>query len=145
MVSPVPPALPISGGDRDVWAPKLNAVLQWGIDSIAAINLASTVHGPTTVSGSVTVDFATGGVQFLDLTGDVTSLTFTNLPSGGSTASLWIRQAGSGGYTVTWPNTVHWPNGTPAVVTTNLGRRDLYTFAVYSGGLYLTSASTGLL
>lgn len=146
MVSATPPSLPVSGGDRDVWGPKLNSYLQCGADSITALNLLKTIRGPVSVSGAVTVNFALAGVHFLDLTGNVTSMTLQNIPDGGSSVQIWVRQSGSGNYTVAWPASIHWPGGNVApVVTANLGRVDLYTFTVYSGLLYNTAQSKGLL
>jgi hypothetical protein len=66
-----------------------------------------TFYQEGSVSGDITIDFANGYYQELTLTGDVTSLAFSNGPASGEGKSVVVDfvQGGSGSYTVTFTST----------------------------------------
>ena len=48
---------------------------------------------------------------------------------------MLIKQDGSGGRAITWPNNIYWPGGTTAPThTTTANRGDLWTFFTKDGG-----------
>jgi hypothetical protein len=84
---------------------------QGGIYSLGNItmngtgNLIMKAYQETVVSGAgtggaITINVNNGTIQKLTLTSNITGLTFTNMPAGGS-VTLIITQGGSGGYTLT--------------------------------------------
>ena len=77
-------------------------------------------------TGTFTIDWSKGNVQYLTLTGN-TTLTFIN-PFAGMRCILQI----AGAYTPTFPSTVRWSAGTTPTATATSGNKDLYSF-VYSG------------
>ena len=83
------------------------------------------------VTGTATIDWGKGNVQYVTLTGN-TTFTFTN-PAAGMRHLLHV----AGAYTPTFPSTVRWSGGTTPTATASAGHKDIYTF-VYSGkeGLY---------
>ena len=100
-----------------------------------------------TISGAVTLDRKAGGVQFMTLAGNVTSITFANWPASGtaSTLRLVIAQDGTGSRTVTWPASVKWPGGTSPVLSTAANAVDIVDLASRDGGstFHATIAGTG--
>lgn len=68
--------------------------------------------------GTKNLDWFSADVFVITLTGN-TTLTFSNVSA--STKTLVFKQAGAGGYTVTWPATVKWPAGTPPTIETAIG------------------------
>lgn len=76
-------------------------------------------------TGTKTIDWSNGNVQYVTLTGN-TTFTFTNPISGGRYV-LHVASA----FTPTWPSGVRWPSSVTPTPTAVLGRKDVYTF-VYS-------------
>lgn len=95
-----------------------------------------TYSAPGGVSGAVTVDMAGHSVFAYNLTGNITSLTISNIPPGGYMAALTfiLTQAGSGGYTVAWPGTVKWPGGVAPTLTATVGKLDIITLVTIDAG-----------
>lgn len=70
--------------------------------------------GFTNASGVVALDLSTGRVFQSTLTGSITSLSFTNIPSQTEYSASWswvLRVDATGGYTVTGTPTVEWADG----------------------------------
>lgn len=65
------------------------------------------------ITGAATIDAANGGTQILTLTGNVSSITISNLDSGGSLDIILI-QDGTGGRTIAWPAAWYWPTSEAA-------------------------------
>ncbi len=78
------------------------------------------------VTGTATIDFNNGNVQYATMTGNVT-LTFSNPKAGGR----YVLQL-AGAFTPTFPGTVRWSGGTTPTATVSAGHKDIYTF-IYSG------------
>ena len=87
-------------------------------------------------SGSQTVDLALGNEHRWTLTGDVTTVTLTGATNGVvCTVVLALTQGGSGGYNVTWPSSIAWPNSAkPHLIGTPVGSTDYVTLITYDGG-----------
>lgn len=77
----------------------------------------------------LTIDFDNGNEHHITLTRN-TTLSLKN-PAAGAHYTIMIA-TGAGGYTVSWPATVRWPNDTPPIVTVAPGKLDII-FLSYSG------------
>lgn len=77
-------------------------------------------------TGTATIDWSLGNVQYITLTGN-TTLTFTN-PQSDMRVILFV----AGAFTPTFPGTVRWSGGTTPAATATSGHKDIYAF-VYSG------------
>ena len=89
----------------------------------------------TTVTGTKTVDLSTGNVFEHTFTGNVT-YTFSNPPASGTAYgfTLKIAQGSGGSKIVTWPASIKWTLGVPAVLSTGAGDVDVFTFFTTDGG-----------
>ena len=85
-----------------------------------------------------TISTATGTVQILTLTGNCT-FTFPTATTGES-FTLFLRQDGTGGRTVTWPANVRWPGGTAPTITSTASRQDKYIFTADGTNFYGSNA-----
>jgi hypothetical protein len=95
------------------------------VGTAATGQYASAEHDNGTVSGSATIDWNNGNVQYITLSA-ATTLTFSNPLSGGR---YLLHVAGA--YVPTFPSTVRWPSGTTPTATATSGHKDIYSF-VYS-------------
>lgn len=77
------------------------------------------------VTGTATINWKNGNVQYVTLTGN-TTFTFTQPLSG----FRYLLQV-AGAFTPTFPATVRWSGGTAPSATASAGFKDIYTF-VYS-------------
>jgi hypothetical protein len=84
-------------------------------------------------AGTMTVDFATGNVQEITLTANLTSLSFSNMKSGAEYVLVFI-QDGTGSRLLTLPAAMK-PAGGTFTLTTTAGKRDV--FRCYSDGTNL--------
>jgi hypothetical protein len=70
------------------------------------------------LSGTVTIDLASGHFVVATLTGAITSLTFSGHSS--TNASGFVLELTNGGaYSITWPLSVKWPGGTAPTLTSS--------------------------
>lgn len=60
------------------------------------------------ISGSVTFDLSAADFQHGVVTGDITSLTFSNWPSSGKVEHVEIELQDGGAHSITWPAAVKW-------------------------------------
>ncbi len=84
---------------------------------------------------NVTINWNNSNEQVITLGHNVT-FAFTAPTTGVSTLSLILIQDGTGSRTATWPASVKWPGGTPPVLSTTAGRKDVVT-CVYESPSYL--------
>ena len=94
-----------------------------------------TFYQEASVSGALTIDFANGYYQELTLTGNVTSLAFTNGPASGEGKSVVVDfvQGGSGSYTVTFTST-KFDSGIAPTLSTGVGDIDRIVFDITNDG-----------
>lgn len=83
-------------------------------------------------SATTDVNLGSGNIQVITL-GASTAITFTFAKSGIYT--LIVQQDGTGGYAVTWSNTIRWTNGTAPTITTTANKADIITIT-YDGSEY---------
>ncbi|MGB7387692.1 MAG: DUF2793 domain-containing protein [Pseudomonas neustonica] len=87
---------------------------------------------PTISSGSLDIDLTDPSGFAVDLTEDVTSLTFSNVPAGKVVVfTIEFTQDGTGGWEITWPAAVQ---GTPAQPATAAGATTIMSFYTRDGG-----------
>lgn len=85
-------------------------------------------------SGTVNVDAGAGDYFTLALAGNVTSLTFSNLPASGKAASLLIRiTQDSTPRTLDWPASFKWA-GAAGAISTSAGAVDLLAISTFDQG-----------
>ena len=85
-------------------------------------------------SGSVAIDYALGDYFTLALAGNVSGLTFSNLPGSGKGATLAVRiTQDSTPRTVAWPASFKWVGAAPSVSTAS-GAMDLLVITTHDNG-----------
>jgi len=87
-------------------------------------------------SGTVSINCDTAAYHGITITGNITTLSISNIPASPALFSLTLEliQGGSGGYTVTWPGAVKWPGGISPVLSTTVGKIDVVTLITRNGG-----------
>lgn len=91
-----------------------------------------TVTGTT--SGTIALDIENGNNFKCTASGAIT-FTFNNPPVSGKVGSFSLFLVGGGAYTITWPSSVVWSNGTtPTLGATTASFVDIITFFTITGG-----------
>jgi hypothetical protein len=96
-----------------------------GVDTATVGQYASEEYDNGNKTGTATIDWNNGNVQYVTLTGN-TTLTFSNPLSGGR---YLLHVAGA--FSPTFPASVRWPSGVTPTPTASAGNKDIYSF-VYS-------------
>lgn len=96
-------------------------------------------EGLTTIATSVasqTLDLSASPVFDVTLAVATTTFTFANPAVSGQVSSftLWLRQDATGGRAVAWPAAVKWPSGVTPVISSGVGKLDIYTFSTSTAG-----------
>ena len=70
------------------------------------------------------------------LTANITSLSFTNFPTGTRTGThvIVFIQGGAGGFTVGWDAAILWPGASAPTITATAGAIDVLTFLTTDAG-----------
>jgi len=85
-------------------------------------------------STSQSIDLSTGNVHYRELSGvNITSLSFTNVPSTGAVSLTLIVKQDSSVRSITWPGSVLWSGGTEPALDT-AGQYYVLTFLTINGG-----------
>jgi hypothetical protein len=94
-----------------------------------------TVSGNGGGVGSITLNLSNYNQFRLTLDGNVNILNISNPPASSNAGSFTLVLTGDGtARSFTWPASVNWINGTPAVPSTN-GNSSVYTFVTWDGGV----------
>lgn len=121
-----------------VAAADLVAIVQGGVSKQAtgALTRALKVTALTSSAGVLNIDCSLGDYFTITLTENVTSITFSNLPSAGygQTIMLWITQHASSAKTMTFPSSFDWEGGTVGVISTTLSARDTLALSTLNAG-----------
>ncbi|NTW32247.1 MAG: hypothetical protein HGB12_06435, partial [Bacteroidetes bacterium] len=107
-----------------------------------AINSIGTSYGNQVTFSTpapANVDWNNSNVQEITLSAN-RSFTFTNGKSGG-VYILFIKQNGTGNWSVTWPSNIMWTGGTAPTLTTTANAVDVIKF-VYDGNDYYAITTT---
>lgn len=98
----------------------------------------------TSANGTVNLDLSISSIFQHTSSGGNTTFTFSNPPSSGTAQYFTVIfiQDGTGGRTLTWPNSAKWTDGQTPVITTTANAVDVFTFVTIDGGTtYLGSFS----
>jgi hypothetical protein len=86
-------------------------------------------------TGGVTINCALGNFFSWTLTGNITSITFSNVPSGVMySITIAAKQDAGGTNTITWPASVKWPGGLTPPASTGGNDLDIWSLMTYDGG-----------
>ncbi len=109
-----------------------DGVTSW---ALAGLTAGDSYLNDGSVGGTVTVNYAAAKVHKLTLTSSITSLTLSGTTTGFACGlTLYLVQGGSGSYVVTWPGSVKWASGLPAVLSTTVGLIDIVVMETFDGG-----------
>lgn len=155
--------LPVPGSDENTWGDLLNDFLSQEHNSdgsqktvtvakggtgatdaaTARTNLQTvgsvgggreTVATNTSAGATPTMDLSDGNVQMLTLTADA-ALTLTGALNGvACSLSLYLKQDGTGGHTITWPAAVKWSGAISPTLSTGANKVDLVILETLDGG-----------
>lgn len=121
------------GGTTGQALTKINATdynTQW--TTVAADRSTVTALG---TSGSLAIDYMLGDYFTTALTGNVTGITFSNLPGSGKGASLLLRiTQDSTPRTFAWPASFKWASGSAGVISTGSGAVDVLGITTFDNG-----------
>ena len=110
--------------------------------NVAFTGYVETANSVTQSSGVLTLNLLSGSVFYVTMTAAITSITFTNIPASGKVVSF-ILNVTVAGYTITWPASVKWANGTAPTLSTTSGKTDIFSFFTYNGGTTWFAAIVG--
>jgi hypothetical protein len=97
--------------------------------------LRETQTAPTISSGTLTLNCSNGNVFAVSLNANITTLSFSNVPSSGTAYSLTLAFTADGtARTVTWGASVKWPGGTAPTLTSTNTKVDTFVLTTYDGG-----------
>jgi len=84
------------------------------------------------MSGSITFDLSAADFQFGTVTGDLTSVSFSNWPASGKVEWCEVELTNGGAHDITWPGAVTWDGGSaPTLQSSGV---DVLTFYSRDGG-----------
>lgn len=87
------------------------------------------------VANAVTINCDTASVFYLLLNSNITTITFSNIPTSGRAFSIVLSiEADGTPRTITWPAAVKWPLGIAPSLTSTAGKVDTFTLYTYDAG-----------
>jgi hypothetical protein len=99
------------------------------------VSLQEVKTAPTISSGTLTLNCALGNVFAVPLNANITTLSFSNVPSTGNAYGLTLALTADGtARTVNWGATVKWPGGTAPTLTSTNGKVDVFVLTTWDGG-----------
>lgn len=103
--------------------------------AITATGLKETKTAPSISTGTLTLDCSTGNVFAVSLNANITTLSFSNVPSTGTAYGLTLALTADGtARTITWGSAVKWPGGTAPTMTSTSGKVDTFVLTTWDGG-----------
>lgn len=108
-------------------------------DSVGAVNISGGLrekkNAPSISSGTLTLDCSTGNIFAVSLNANITTLTFSNVPSSGTAYALTLSFTADGtARTVTWGSAIKWPGGTAPTLTSTNAKVDTFVLTTWDGG-----------
>lgn len=107
------------------------------VNGVKSFSQISEVLYTANITGGATIDLANGRVQWLTLTGNITSITFSTTPDSGvvATINLVLQQDGTGGRTITWPTTnFYWAENVEPPLATAISAINVVTIQIINNG-----------
>lgn len=121
-------ATDVPGKFGDLWV-DASAVEFNGSTNLPIFQRFSTAPAVYNATGTVNPDFTKSRVHEITLVGNVTAMTFQNVPSDMETFEMHLIQDATGSRTLAGVATaVRWAGGAPPTLTTTPLRRDIFTF-----------------
>lgn len=103
--------------------------------AITATGLKETKTAPSISSGTLTIDCSAGNVFAVSLNANITTLSFSNVPSSGTAYGLTLAFTADGtARTITWGSAVKWPGGTAPTLTSTNAKVDTFVLLTYDNG-----------
>jgi hypothetical protein len=97
--------------------------------------LRETKTAPAISAGALTLNCSSGNVFAVSLNANITSITFSNVPTTGTAYALTLSFTADGtARTVTWGASVKWPGGTAPTLTSTSGKVDTFVLTTWDGG-----------
>lgn len=107
------------------------------INGVKSFSQISEVLYTANITGGATIDLVNGRAQWLTLTGNITSITFSNTPATGvvTTLSLILQQDGTGGRTIVWPTVnFYWAENVEPPLATAISAINMVTIQIINNG-----------
>lgn len=96
---------------------------------------SETYSSPSIVSSALTLNLESGNVFNVTLNSNVSTLTISNPPASGKTASFTLVLTADGtARTITWGGSVKWAGGSGPTLTSTNGKVDILSFMSLDGG-----------
>lgn len=100
-----------------------------------ATGLIETKTAPTISAGTLTINCASGNVFAISLNANITTLTFTNVPTTGNAFAVTLAFTADGtARTITWGAAVKWPSGTAPTLTSTNNKVDTFVLYTFDAG-----------
>ena len=97
--------------------------------------LRETKIAPTINSGNLLIDCNAANVFAVSLNANITTLSFTNVPTSGNAFGLTLLLTADGtARTITWGSAVKWAGGTAPTLTSTNAKVDVYVLVTHDGG-----------
>lgn len=98
-----------------------------------------TWSAPASAANVITLDLSNGNHFKTTLTENITTITISNLPTAQSGSKLisiiwYVKQNGTGSWTITFPAAVKWSGGTSPTITTTAAYTDKIILTTTDGG-----------
>jgi len=95
-------------------------------------------------AGTLTLNLSSGSVFYVALNANITSISLTNFPTSGNTASFTIMFTADGtARTVTWPTSIKWSSGVAPTLTSTATKVDVFNFFSRDGGTTVYGFTSG--
>jgi hypothetical protein len=97
--------------------------------------LKETKTAPSISSGTLTLNCSVGNVFAVSLNANITTLSFTNVPSTGTAFGITLALTADGtARTVTWGSAVKWAGGTAPTISSTNAKVDIFVLTTWDGG-----------
>lgn len=97
--------------------------------------LNETKTAPSISAGALAINCASGNVFAVSLNANITSMTFSNVPTTNTAYAFTLSFTADGtARTVTWPASVKWPSGTAPTLTSTNGKVDTFVLTTWDAG-----------
>ena len=112
-----------------------NPVGPLALASPQTVTAYETKLAPAILSGVLTLDVSKATVFDVTMSGNITSLLFTNLPITGIVYSCTLILTYTGSvYTASWPASFKWPYSSPPALTSTSGKQDAFVLLTRDAG-----------
>lgn len=105
------------------------------LTGVTITGLKETKTAPAISTGTLTLDCSVGNVFAVSLNANITTLSFTNVPSTGTAFGLTLMLTADGtARTITWGSAVKWSGGTAPTLTSTNAKVDVFVLVTHDGG-----------